>query len=103
MDVARRLVLAMQEGDLELALLPYAPDAEVPVGSETFEGHREVQGYLPECPLLGLGADEVELRGEDGGVRIAWHPGGDLPGGETRLRIVHREIEEQWIVPSGTD
>ncbi len=103
MEVARRWVLAMEEGDLEMALLLYAPDARVHVGSDTFEGHPDVQGYLPECPLLGLGGDDVELRGEDDVARIAWHPSGDQPGGETRLRILHGQIVEQWIVPSGTE
>lgn len=103
MDVARRWVLAMQEGDLEMALLLYAPDARVHVGSDTFEGHPDVRGYLPECPLLGLGGDDVGLREEDDVARIAWHPLGDQPGGETRLRILHGQIVEQWIVPSGTE
>jgi len=103
MDVARRWVLAMEDGDLEMALLLYAPDARLHVGSDTFEGHPDVQGYLPACPLLGLEADDVEVRGENDVARIAWHPLGDQPGGETRLRILHGQIVEQWILPSGTE
>jgi len=103
LEVARRWLIAMEERDAEAAAGLYAPDARLHVGSGTLEGRRRIRGYLPACPLFGMGTEEVELTGEEEGARVAWHPTEDAPGGESRLRVQHGWIVEQWIVPSGTE
>ncbi|HXF72565.1 MAG TPA: nuclear transport factor 2 family protein [Actinomycetota bacterium] len=103
LEVARRWLLAMEGRDPEAAAVLYAPDARVHVGAETLEGRRRIRAYLPACPLFGMGTEEVEPGGEAEGARVAWRPTDDVPGGETRLRIEHGWIVEQWIVPSGTE
>ncbi|MGZ4209836.1 MAG: hypothetical protein ACXVQX_04510 [Actinomycetota bacterium] len=96
--VVRAWLDAMFEKDLPTALLLYAQDARLHAGSELFVGGREIEPHLAESPLLGSRARDVEISGEDRTVIIRWQrtDESERPG-QTRLRIQHDRIAEQWL------
>jgi RNA polymerase-binding transcription factor DksA len=93
--VAQRWGEQVIAGDLDSAVLLYAPDAVVHAGDEELKGRR-VHGWLSTSGLLGhvrgvesrgVGDDVVELRwvGREGRLERSW------------LRTARGEIVEQWI------
>jgi RNA polymerase-binding transcription factor DksA len=93
--VAQRWGEQVIAGDLDAAVLLYAPDAVVHAGEEALKGRR-VHGWLSTSGLLGhvrgvesrgVGDDVVELRwvGREGRLERTW------------LRVARGEIVEQWI------
>jgi len=98
METARRWVVAMEAGDLAGALACYAKNAVLHVGAETHVGLNAIQGVLDGHPLFQATPGRVVAHGESATILMRWSPGGpDVPGGETRLRIVHVRILEQWV------
>lgn len=92
--VAERWAALVAAGDIDGAMLLYAPDAVVHTGDGDRRGGR-VHGWLSTSGLLGhiravetAGADDhfiVRWRGSDDRVRTSW------------MRIAHGEVAEQWI------
>jgi len=98
METARRWVVAMEAGDLAGALACYANNAVLHVGAASHVGLNAIQGVLDGHPLFQATPGRVVAHGEDATILMRWSAGGSaVPGGETRLRIVHGRILEQWI------
>lgn len=98
MRVVRAWLNAMTAKDLPTALLLYAPDAHLYVNDESFAGRRAIESQLAASPLLGMRARGLEILGEDATLIVRWEQTeGGGPGGQTRLRIEHGRIDEQWL------
>lgn len=98
MRVVRAWLDAMIEKDLPTAMILYAPDALLYQDDESFVGRREIETRLAMSPLLGLRARDVEIFGEDTTVVVRWEAAEQSArGGQTRLRIQHDRIAEQWL------
>lgn len=98
MHVVRAWVDAMIEKDLPTALTLYAPDARFSVEDASYVGRRQIEQALAESALYGLRAHDLEIFGDDGTVVVRWgHVSAAEQGGETRLRIEHDRIVEQWM------
>jgi RNA polymerase-binding transcription factor DksA/ribosome-associated translation inhibitor RaiA len=92
--VAEKWAALVAAGDIESAMLLYAPDALVHTGEGDQRGRR-LHGWLSTSGLLGhirsvgtAGADDhviVRWRDSDDRVRTSW------------MHIAHGEIAEQWI------
>jgi cold shock CspA family protein len=95
-EMAKRWVEAMEESDLDAAARLYAADARLHASGRLFTGRAAVQEYLGASRLLGMQPLFLQIHG-DRDVRIDWAATGPLPAGETRLRVSHHEIVEQWI------
>lgn len=97
LEVARAWARCLQAGDLEAALLLYAPDATLHRAGQTVSGRSHLQSHLEASPLLGTGRDP-EIRGEDGVVLLRWTEA-DGPGRSTevRCRVEHGQLAEQWF------
>ncbi|HLF41272.1 MAG TPA: HPF/RaiA family ribosome-associated protein [Acidimicrobiia bacterium] len=97
--VAREWAHRMEGGDLDTALLLYAPDATLHVGGETARGRGQLQDRLAACRLCGIGTD-ARIEGPEAGlVTLRWPGGDDEAEIESQVRVAHGEITEQWIGP----
>lgn len=97
MRVAELWAEWVSTGDLEAAMQLYAPDAVLHVEGEPRTGPKEIRAQLEASPLL-RGPLPGEIRGDGtDGVLLRWAP--EEPDGvaETRLRMAHGEIAEQWV------
>jgi len=97
LELASSWAGCVAEGEVDRAMLFYAPDAVVHEGGQALSGHRHLQVYLETSPLTG-NRREPEIRGVDGDVLVHWEDAGpDQPGGDVRCRLEHGQIIEQWI------
>lgn len=102
-EVAHRWLQAMEGGDPEGATALYAPDAVLHTELGPLRGHRSIHDCLTGSPLLGWPPWIAEIHG-DRVVLLRWRsPARQGPRGESRLRVRHGEIVEQWLgVGAGT-
>lgn len=98
LEVARSWARNLVTGDLDGALLLYAPDAVLHVGGDHVSGARALRTALAASPVLGSGR-LAEIRGEEGYALVTWDELGDEePGWAVRSKIEHALIAEQWTV-----
>ena len=95
--VARAWARRMEAGDLDGAILLYAPNAALHVGGVTVRGRARLQDCLSDSACFGAGvAAQFEGPGQEGITTLRW-PGRDGEACVIRLRITHGEISEQWL------
>ena len=97
MAVVRQWASLLGGGDLERAMLLYAPDAALHVGGEVLTGPTAIRRHWQTSPLPS-GPTPATIGGEDGTIAARWE--GDAPDQaslETHLRVAHGEIAEQWL------
>jgi hypothetical protein len=99
MEVARGWAASLDGGDVDAALLLYAPGVRLhlPDGGEV-EGVAAAARVLPDSPPLAGELRLAGVHGEDDTVVVEWAPAaGPGPTWRTRLRVEHGEITEQWL------
>lgn len=97
MRVAEAWAQLLADGDVDGALLLYAPDAALHVGGDVAVGPRAIRAALASALPDGV-TRPFEVRGDATTVMIRWDA--DREGSsctETRLRIGHGEVAEQWL------
>lgn len=92
--VVERWAALVAAGDIEGAMLLYAPDAVVHTGDGDVRGRR-LHGWLSTSGLLGH-VRGVETAGADDVVVVRWR-GPDDRVATSWLRVEHGEIAEQWM------
>lgn len=95
LGVAHRWAERLAAGDLDGAMLSYAPDAALHVDGDVAIGPADIRHRWGSSPLLG-GPVPTSIHGEEGMVVVWWEaaPPEDRPV-ESRLRIIHGEIADQ--------
>lgn len=92
--VVRRWADLVAAGDIDAAMLLYAPDAAVHAGDDDLRGRR-IRGWLADSGLPGH-VRSVETGGAGGLTAVRWLG----PAGRPAMwwaRIAHGEIAEQWV------
>lgn len=95
--LVQRWVELLAAGDLDGLLGLYAPDASLHVNGDVVVGRRAIGDHWVSSPILGR-AEPSSIRGDEGHFTVRWTPpeGTDLPA-ESRMRVDHGEITEQWL------
>lgn len=98
MEVARRWATLLDDGDLDGALLLYAPDVQLHLADGTeVAGTAAAARALAGCPPIVERCRLAAVHGEDDTVVVEWAPSEGGPPWRTRLRVEHGEIAEQWL------
>jgi ribosome-associated translation inhibitor RaiA len=95
MRVAEAWAQLLADGDVDGALLLYAPNASLHVAGDVAVGPRSIRGALATALPGGI-PRPFEVRGDGDTVMIRWAREG-AEQTETRLRLGHGEIAEQWL------
>jgi len=96
LEVGRAWANSLAAGDVDGALVLYAPSAMLHVGERSFSGRAALQGWLEASPLLASGR-HARIHGDAGETVLTWERLGPEPGLVLRCRIAHGEIAEQWV------
>lgn len=98
MEVARRWAAAVDTGDLDAALLLYAPAVRVHLPDGTVaEGATAAARTLAASPPVAEHLRLAGVHGEDDTAVVEWAEEGGAVAWRTRLRVEHGEIAEQWL------
>ncbi|HEX6422578.1 MAG TPA: sigma 54 modulation/S30EA ribosomal C-terminal domain-containing protein [Acidimicrobiales bacterium] len=92
--VVRRWADLVAAGDVDAALLLYAPDAAVHAGADDLRGRR-IRGWLADSGLPG-NIRSVETGGDGGLAVVRWLDPDGRPA-TWWARVAHGEIAEQWV------
>lgn len=97
MRVAQLWSDLLTAGDLDGAMLLYAPDAVLHAGGDVVVGPTAIRRRLVASSLPGR-SEPGFIRGEDGSIVVRWeHTAPDGESLEGHLRVAHGEIAEQWL------
>lgn len=96
MEVAAAWARCVQEGDVDSALLLYAPDAVVHDGDGDMAGSSRLHRWLNGLDRAQVGGSP-EVKGNQGDVIVTWAAAGEAPRLRVLCRIERGLLCEQWV------